>query len=66
MGTVAETLAGFAHSLRFEDLPQAVIHEAKRRIIAFSHTKLVSYTGYDFNYISFFFYKKLKVLNIMF
>ena len=33
MGTVAETLVGFAYSLRFEDLPQAVIHEAKRRII---------------------------------
>ncbi len=33
MGTVAETLSGFAYSLRFDDLPEAVIHEAKRRII---------------------------------
>ena len=33
MGTVAEALSGFAYSLRFEDLPQIVIHEAKRRII---------------------------------
>lgn len=33
MTTVAENLAHFAHSLRFEDLPEEVIHEAKRRII---------------------------------
>lgn len=33
MGTLAETLSRFAYSLRFEDLPQSVIHEAKRRII---------------------------------
>jgi len=31
--TVAETLARFAHELRFEDLPEAVVHEAKRRVI---------------------------------
>jgi len=33
MTTVAEILAGYAHSLRFEELPPAVIHEAKRRVI---------------------------------
>lgn len=33
MTTVAEILAGYAHSLRFEELPHAVVHEAKRRII---------------------------------
>lgn len=33
MTTVAEELARFAHGLHFEDLPEAVVHEAKRRII---------------------------------
>ncbi len=33
MVTVAETLARFAHGLQFQDLPEAVVHEAKRRII---------------------------------
>jgi len=33
MSTVAETLSQFAHSLRFENLPQPVVHEAKRRIL---------------------------------
>ncbi len=31
--TVAEVLARFAHGLKFNDLPDAVVHEAKRRII---------------------------------
>ncbi len=33
MSTVAETLSQFAHFLRFEDLSQPVVHEAKRRIL---------------------------------
>ena len=31
--TVAEVLARFAHGLKFDVLPKAVVHEAKRRII---------------------------------
>lgn len=33
MTTVAEQLAAFAHRLTFDDLPEAVVHEAKRRVI---------------------------------
>jgi 2-methylcitrate dehydratase len=31
--TLAERFARYAHSLRYEDLPAAVVHEAKRRMI---------------------------------
>jgi 2-methylcitrate dehydratase len=33
MSTVAEKLATWSHQLRYEDLPQPVIHEVKRRVI---------------------------------
>ncbi len=33
MTTVAEQLAAFAQHLTFDDLPEAVVHEAKRRVI---------------------------------
>lgn len=32
-GSIAETLARFAHSLRYEDLPHAVVEKAKRTIL---------------------------------
>ena len=31
--TIADRLAAYSCSLRFEDLPEAVVHEAKRRFI---------------------------------
>lgn len=33
MKTLAEQMAGYADALRFEDLPAAVVHEVKRRVI---------------------------------